>query len=186
MRKKLSLLAFGATLGAALLAPAVAEAAPHTPHWSAAGLVGFGFEDEAGFGIGGRFGYSLRNNIYLGGLFKYHFGETDDGGAFGVGAEAHYNIYYFGFEGGYDFHIDDVVIRPYMGLGPGFQHVSVEVNTPFGRADDSDTDTEFAFWMGGAVLYQFSDQWFLGGDFRLPIIDGEVYPTLAFTIGLNF
>lgn len=175
-------------LGALLLVPAVAEAAPHTPHWSAAGLLGFGFEDEAGFGIGARFGYSLRNNIYLGGLFQYHFGESNDANALGVAsADYHHNIYYFGFEGGYDFHIDDVVIRPYMGLGPGFYHQSGEACGPFvGCYDASDTEGEFAFWFGGAVHYYVSHDWFIGGDFRLPILDGDVYPTLAFTGGLNF
>jgi hypothetical protein len=175
------------TLGALLLAPAAAQAAPHTPHWSAAGLVGYGFEDYSNFGLGARFGYSLRNNIYLGGLFQYHFGESNEAGGFGVTADGHANVYYFGFEGGYDFHIDDVVIRPHAGLGPGFQHGSFEACAPgFGCQDVSDTNTEFTFWFGGTVLYQVDDQWFIGGDFRLPILDGDVYPTLAFTGGLNF
>jgi len=174
-------------LSAFFFVPALAQAAPHAPHWSAAGLVGFGFEDEANFGIGARVGYSLRNNIYLGGLFQYHFGETDEAGFAPVTAEWHANVYYFGFEGGYDFHIDDVVIRPYMGLGPGFTHWSQEGCTPFGCGDFSDTDTDFAFWMGGTALYQFrGSDWFIGGDFRLPIVDGDVYPSLFFTGGLNF
>jgi hypothetical protein len=175
------------TLGALLLAPAAAQAAPHTPHWSAAGLLGYGFEDGSNLGLGARFGYSLRNNIYLGGLFQYHFGESNEAGAFGATADAHGNIYYFGFEGGYDFHIDDVVIRPYAGLGPGFEHASLETCAPgVGCAKASNTDTEFTFWFGGTVLYQFDEKWFIGGDFRLPIVDGDVYPTLAFTGGLNF
>ena len=173
-------------LGATLLVPAVAQARDHTPHWSAAGLVGYGFEDYSNFGLGARIGYSLRNNIYLGGLFQYHFGETNDAGIGGFGVETHANVYYFGFEGGYDFHIDDVVIRPYLGLGPGFEHASVEGNSPLGGGKTSDTNSEFAFWFGGAVLYNIDDTWFIGGDFRLPIIDGDVYPTLAFTGGLNF
>ena len=176
------------TLGALLLAPAAAQAAPHTPHWSAAGLVGYGFEDGSNFGVGARFGYSLRNNIYLGGLFQYHFGETNEVGLppFAV-AEEHFNVYYFGFEGGYDFHIDDFVIRPYMGIGPGFYHWSADANVVGATGDYSDTNAEFAFWFGGTFLYQFDNSdWFIGGDFRLPIIDGDVYPTLAFTGGLNF
>jgi opacity protein-like surface antigen len=174
-------------LGALLLAPAVAQAAPHAPHWSAAALLGYGFEDGANLGLGARFGYSLRNNIYLGGLFQYHFGETNDYGlAPFATAEQHFNVYYFGFEGGYDFHIDDVVIRPYMGIGPGFEHRSLDGNVVGATGDVSDTDSEFAIWFGGTVLYQIDDQWFIGGDFRLPVIDGDVYPTLAFTGGLNF
>ena len=173
------------TLGALMLAPA-ANAMPETePHASAAALVGYGFHDVGGFGLGVRGGYTLRQNIYLGGTFVYHFGTTQDF----VGAEQHFNMYYFGFEGDYDFQVDPVIIRPYLGLGPAFGHYSLEpcVDTvgPF-SIPCSDTNTNFGIWLGGTVLYPINEQWFIGGDFKLPIVDGEVIPTIAFTGGLNF
>jgi hypothetical protein len=170
-------------IGAFVLAPGVAHAGAtdeHDPHGSAALLVGYGFKDYSNFGIGARGGYTLAQNIYIGGLLQYHFGKSE-GPATG-------NIYYFGVEGGYDFHVDPVIIRPYLGLGPAFGHASVDqvcVGT-FCTDGGSNTETRFGIWLGGTVLYPINDTWFVGGDFRLPIIDGDVYATLSATGGLNF
>ena len=178
--------AFLVTLGALMLAPAIANAMPETePHGSAAGLVGWGFREGAGFGLGVRGGYTLAQNVYIGGTFMWHAGSSSDT----LVSEASSNVYYLGVEGGYDFQVHPVIIRPYIGLGPGFGHNSGQICTGgpgINCVSYSDTNTVFAFWFGGTVLYPLNEQWFIGGDFKLTVIDSEVLPTLAFTGGLNF
>jgi hypothetical protein len=171
------------TVGALMLAPAIANAMPESePHGSVAGLIGYGFKDGANFGLGVRGGYTFQQNFYIGGTFMYHLGTSEEFSYLGVTQKSSANIYYFGVEGGYDFIVEPVIIRPYIGLGPGFGHVSASG----GGIDISDTSTVFGFWFGGTVLYPINEQWFIGGDFKIPVLDGDVFPTLAFTGGLNF
>lgn len=179
------------TLGALMLAPAVAQAElpRQDPHGSAALLLGYGFKDGANLGFGARGGYTFDMGVYVGGTFVYHLGKSTEQcspafpGVPAACAESSFNIYYLGVEGGYDFQLDPVVVRPYLGLGPAFLNGSVTA-PGFGEVDVS--STEFGFWLGGTVLYNLNEQWFIGGDFKLPIVDGEVFPTLAATGGLNF
>jgi hypothetical protein len=174
---------FLVTLGALMLAPAISNAMPETePHGSAAALVGYAIHDYGGFSVGARGGYTLRENIYIGGTFIYNFGTSVDQ----IGAEAKFNSYYLGVEGGYDFQVHPVIIRPYMGIGPGFFHSSGEGCSALGCVNISGTNTVFALWFGGTVLYPINEQWFVGGDLKLPVLDGEVMFTMAATGGLNF
>jgi hypothetical protein len=125
--------------------------------WSAAALLGFAFND-IGFGIGARGGYTLDNHIYLGGTLLYHFGQ-DDVSAFMLGAE-----------GGYDFIVGPVVIRPYLGLGVSI--VSVSVAVPGGGTIGA-SNTDVAIWPGCTVLYPIpgNEKWFVGGDARVLIVN---------------
>jgi hypothetical protein len=161
------------TLGALMLAPALSSAKPATePHGSVAGLAGVGI-DTAGadvfFGLGLRGGYTLRQNIYIGGTFMYHFVTSG-------------HLYFLGAEGGYDFQLEPVMIRPYIGVGYG--------NEAFGREGGREfSATAFGFWFGGTVLFNLNEQWFIGGDFKLPIFTGAelfLFPTPSLTGGLNF
>jgi hypothetical protein len=171
------------TLGALMLAPLTAQAVEdHDPHWSAMGLIGYGFKDGANFGLGARVGYTLEQNIYIGGNLMYHFGHD-----YGPGTV---NLYYFGVEGGYDFQVRDVTIRPYLGLGPAWLHGSSDTACIAGvgcvNPNVSRSESYFAIWPAVDVVYNLNEQWFIGGDFRLPIVNGDVYATLSFTGGLNF
>jgi hypothetical protein len=171
---KASLLA----LGALMLAPAIASAVPEKePHGSVAGLVGYGFDADGSegiyglFGFGVRGGYTLRQNIYIGGTFMDHFAEREV-------------LYLLGVEGGYDFQLEPVMIRPYIGLGFAHDTFSFESSTR------EYSDTFFAFSFGGTVLFNLNEQWFIGGDFKLPIFisrfGAAFFPTPCFTGGLNF
>jgi hypothetical protein len=168
-----------------MLAPAIANAIPETePHGSAALLAGYAIHDVGGFSLGARGGYTLAQNVYIGGTFIYNFGTSTDT----LGGSLKTNSYYLGVEGGYDFQVHPVIIRPYIGLGPAFFHSSGDV-CPFGAGScvgASASNTVFGFWFGGTVLYPINEQWFIGGDFKLPVLDGELIPTIAFTGGLNF
>jgi hypothetical protein len=68
-----------------------------------------------GIGFGVRGGYTLPANVYLGGLFEYYLGATEE--VEGVG-EFSANIYQIMFEGGYDLGLGPTaVIRPVLGIG---------------------------------------------------------------------
>jgi hypothetical protein len=125
--------------------------------WSAAALLGFAFND-IGFGIGARGGYTLDNHVYLGGTLLYHFGQND------------VSAFMLGAEGGYDFIVGPVVIRPYLGLGVSV--VSVSVPVPGGGTVGA-SSTNVALWPGGTVLYPIpgNERWFVGGDARVLIIN---------------
>ena len=59
---------------------------------SAAVLLGYGFKDGVGVGLGMPGGYTLPVNVYLGGTFVYHLGKSVPGGTV--------NVFYLGFEEG--------------------------------------------------------------------------------------
>src|SRR3954468_20558779 len=75
-----------------------AEESPTAGHASVAGLLGYGFKDGVGLGLGVRGGYTLPMNVYIGGTFVYHLGKSQ---STPIG-DVKTNIYYFGVEGGYD------------------------------------------------------------------------------------
>ena len=60
----------------------------------------------------------------------------------------------------------------------------------FGREGGREfSATAFGFWFGGTVLFNLNEQWFIGGDFKLPIFTGAepfLFPTPSLTGGLNF
>jgi len=164
------------TLGALMLAPTVVSARPEKEaHGSVAGLAGYLLQTDGGegvFGFGLRGGYTLRQNIYVGGTFMYHLDDVE-------------RFYYLGGEGGYDFQLEPVTIRPYVGAGIG--HASITLSGTTREIGG----TIYGFWFGGTVLFNLNEQWFIGGDFKFPILsfegaDAALLPTLSVTGGLNF
>jgi hypothetical protein len=151
---------FGLTLATAVAVPAMAElpVSPTAGHANVGALLGYGFKDGMGFGLGARGGYTLPMNVYLGGTLIYFFGKSE--GGYGVSALS------IGVEGGYDFYIDPVVIRPFLGLGPDFFMLSC----PSGALVCPDGETKFAAWLGGEVLYPINENWFVGADMRVHIV----------------
>ena len=73
-------------------------------------MVGAG-TNGLGFGVGGRLGYTFTTPVYVGGNFVYHTGE-------GVPRT---HAYYPSAEVGYDIGIDDILLRPYGGVGALFR-----------------------------------------------------------------
>jgi hypothetical protein len=167
------LIAAALAAGTLLLSPTT-HAAPRAevqPGWSVAGLLGLGFSNYYGFGIGGRGGYTLENHVYLGGILQYNFGWSS------------YASFYTGFEGGYDIPAGPLLVRPYGGLGPawitypsiytgcGAQVIGGVVVTN-GVCQSTATVSYFAFWFGGTAIYPINDLWFVGGDLRFFVIPG--------------
>jgi hypothetical protein len=126
--------------------------------WFLAAMVGFLSEDySAGLGIRG--GKTLDNpHIYIGGTFIDQFSDV------GI------NSFYFGPEGGYDFDLKYVVVRPYIGVG----------------LFSSAPETEPVLWLGGAVIWNIpSSAFFIGGDLRL--VSAPLTPIGAyFMAGIHF
>ena len=150
-----------------------AEESPTAGHASVAGLLGYGFKDGVGLGLGVRGGYTLPMNLYLGGTFVYHLGKTQST-PFG---DVKTNIYYFGFEAGYDVAAGPVVVRPYLGLG------DVAASASF--AGVSASDSKIGFWPGATVLYPLGSA-FIGGDARFLIRDSFNAFSLFATGGMQF
>jgi hypothetical protein len=125
--------------------------------WFVAPMIGV-LSDDYGFGLGVRGGKTLDNHIYIGGTF------VDQLGTYG------FNSLYLGPEGGYDFDLRYVVVRPYLGLGLFSDQVG----------------SQFVVWPGCTVIWNIpSSDFFLAGDLRL--VSAPLTPVGAyFMAGLHF
>jgi hypothetical protein len=152
--------------------------------WSVAALLGFGVNNDVGFGLGARGGYTFDNHVYVGGTLLDHFG--DDG----------LNLLLLGGEAGYDFIAGPVVIRAYGGLGFAVASISVggteTVTTPTGTTTEgssvSTSSTNVVFWPGATVIYTFpqNPRFFVGGDARVYLVSGfSTFATYGFG-GIHF
>jgi hypothetical protein len=127
---------------------------------SASLLFGYGINNAApsgapsvnlyGVGIGVRGGYDFPIKVYAGATFMYNFG----------GSNANVNI--FGVEGGYDFDVWKIVIRPTLGLG--------FASTSLGGVGTGSTN--FSLWPTVTGLYNITDQIFAGLDVRYTVVTG--------------
>jgi len=166
-------------------APAASSAAAtgtpkHNPV-SIAFLAGRGEGEAFKSGIGGRIGYTLRNNIYFGGSFVSHFG-TQDG-------PMQANASYGGGEVGYEFAAGPVVLRPYLGGGVASVWVSVFIpaigSYPGGRIQAS--DRRFAVWPGASLLVPFDGgRAFIGVDAKYLVVADAIVFNAYGTLGVAF
>jgi hypothetical protein len=182
--RKSPLLTFSAALASAAAIIAVSPPAAADPgHASAAALLGYGFKDGVGLGLGVRGGYTLPANVYLGGTFVYHLGKSESTPA----GDYSVNIFYFGVEGGYDIDVAPVVIRPYLGLGDAVAKASIPQVCFSGTCvgGGSQSEGHFAAWPGVSVLYPV-DHFFVGGDARFLIVSDSNAFSIFATGGMNF
>lgn len=136
-------------------------------------LLGYGISFEEGnpwgLGFGLRGGYNI-DAIFLGARFVYYLGESEEAG----GVEVSANIIELGIEGGYDIPVGPVIIRPGLGLGLAIASVSADVPSILGTAGAIDeTYTNPYLALGASVLYDVTDQFFIGGDMRLQFVFGD-------------
>ena len=153
-----------------------AEDSPTAGHASAAVLLGDGFKDGIGIGLGARGGYTLPMNVYVGGTFIYHLGKSDGP------VSAHF--YYFGVEGGYDLAAGPVIVRPYLGLGDATATATVDFSS-IGLGKQTVSTSNFAAWPGATVLYPLGNV-LLGGDARFLIVSNDNAFSLFATAGYQF
>jgi len=160
-----------------------ASSAPEAPRnpLSIGLLAGYGDKDAFRTGFGGRIGYTFENSFYLGGVFLYHTGTSNQ--LF----EA--NVAYGGGEAGYDFKVSALVLRAYGGAGAVNTNVTVTV-PPIGQfpgATTSASDTRFGFWPGATLLLPFEDgAAFVGVDAKYLVVQDASALTTYATFGLAF
>ena len=151
-----------------LLAPQVASAAPGFT-WRKATINGgprFG-SDDLNFGAGINGGYTLDQGVYLGGLFNYFLGETNDFTAGPIENEVGFDAWFLMFEGGYDLGLGRaLVLRPSFAAGLVTAHSRICQRGPGGETCDSDTESEFEAALSGQLLYNI-DGLTIGPELRL-------------------
>ena len=163
-----------AGLGIGVMAAALwttdAQAAPNGFTWDRATIQGgprFG-SDDLNFGLGLNGGYTLGQGVYLGGLFNYFLGETNEFRLAGVETEAGFDAWFLMFDGGYDIGLSRAfVLRPSLALGLATAHAEVCVRGP-GTPDGctSDSNSEFEAALGGNAIFDAGGLT-LGGELRL-------------------
>jgi hypothetical protein len=170
--RKLAALAVGAASLLSASSAFAVDPAELKQGGSVAGLIGFG-ANAYGFGLGVRGGYTLPNNVYIGGTALLNVGFGGWGAGFTIGAE-----------GGYQFAAGPVVVRPYGGLGfvdenysyGGYGNVGAAAQAACNAGVTADcnlggyggTTTSFAFWVGGTAIYDFKGgPWFVAADIRM-------------------
>lgn len=128
--------------------------------------------DNLNFGLGGRGGYTLDQNIYLGGSLDYFFGESSNYAVGGARQSVSVRFWALSFEGGYDFGINDrLVIRPFAGLG--IAGIIGESCGPSLCTSASSTDAVFT--LGGVLHYFVTEQLYIGPDLRFLIMDNDAF-----------
>ncbi|HKU40984.1 MAG TPA: outer membrane beta-barrel protein [Polyangiales bacterium] len=141
---------------------------------SAGVLLGFGIAlgkdyNPWGIGIGARAGYNIQA-IYVGARFVFHLGTTDSSVGVGLNAvEIGYSLWELGVEAGYDMRVvDKLTLRP--GAVLGVISAITDNNDPLFAGSSSQIKVELS--PGISALYDVTDEFFAGGDLRLPLAIG--------------
>ncbi len=182
-----TLLAGVAIAAAVSTAPSVASAArPFTLERATVGAgIRFGSED-LNLGLGARGGYTIRESVYIGGVFDYWFGEDEEYGFAPARTTTSFGAWNLLAIGGYDFGVSPtIVIRPFGGLGvmSYFGEVCTRVAGIGEQCIDFD-DTEVAGTFGGEALFDLGG-WNLGGEFRVLLSD-DTHAIIGANIGTEF
>jgi len=137
--------------------------------------------DNLNLGLGVRGGYTLPMNVYIGGMFDYFFGESNDATVAGIHSTSSYNFWVLGAEGGYDFAITkELMVRPFGGLG--IAHTSVEACTTGTGIDvcSNGSESDVGLLLGGLMNFT-TGPLIMGPELRL-----LVYQDTAFVLGAHF
>lgn len=137
-----------------------------------------------GVGLGFDGGYTLPNAVFLGGSIEYFFGE--EVGDLANGASA--NLWQLSAEGGYDFGLGDVVLRPKLGLGVANVHEKSCAHTGDLTVSGcmSDATTDFAL-LPAATFIAMPSGFSLTVDVRYELVFAkQTGQGLLFTLGVGF
>lgn len=170
---------------AALPASAEEPATLGAPQVGAGLRFGIDFEEGDinpwGLGIGIEGGYTLSNQIYVGGTFEYFFGDSQD---LGGGNSLDTNLWHLMVEGGYDLGLSpEFVLRPKLGLGIASVNAEACVGG-FGCASDS--ESKFALAPGVKGLYAL-DNLLLSADVRyIMVLADNTVNGMVFSLGAGY
>lgn len=127
---------------------------------------------KLGLALGG--GYTLSNNLFIGGNFDYFFGEKVDINLLGVTGNVSINVWQLMGNVGYDLGLtENLVLRPYGGLGlASIGGKSCMSMAGFGEQCTSSSDMYAAMALGAQPLLAIGPA-FLLADARFNIIFGD-------------
>ncbi|HEY6555814.1 MAG TPA: hypothetical protein VI072_01020 [Polyangiaceae bacterium] len=141
--------------------------------------------DDLNLGLGARGGYTIRESVYIGGLFDYWFGEEDEYGIPGNRVTASWSGWDLMAIGGYDFGISPViVVRPFGGFGLFSANVEGCVEALGNETCDDRSETDAAGTFGAELIADLGG-WNLGGDFRVLFAD-DTAVVIGANIGATF
>ncbi|MDX2051649.1 MAG: hypothetical protein SFV15_04600 [Polyangiaceae bacterium] len=121
-------------------------------HVAYGAYTGDGFANPYGFGLGLRAGVTLPQSIYLGGIFEYYFGGSDErSNGFFESIRSSANFVLLQAEPGYDFAFsEDLVLRPQLNLG--FAYAQRE--DCIADVCDEQSDANLAMAPAGTLLFR--------------------------------
>ena len=122
-------------------------------------------DENLKLGVGIRAGYTLPQNVYVGGTFVYHFGTSSETTVAGrtVGASMH--LFYPAAEAGYDIRFGRALVRPYAGVGMLFASATIK---GLNGQDASASNTSLGIFPGVTASYDVPrSNVFVGADLRL-------------------
>jgi hypothetical protein len=145
------------------------------------------------FGLGARAGYTINPGVYVGGLFDFFFGETDETngpvvlGVPTASAKSSGNSWLLEGEVGYDFALSpSFVLRPKIGLGVTELAREDCVSAPLiAESCTDDSDGKFAFQVGLEAPIGLGGI-FVAPEFRFNIVDDASGFILAVGLGAAF
>jgi hypothetical protein len=139
-------------------------------------------------GVGALAGYTLPQSIYLGAVFDYWFGKSQNYSAFGVTQTAKANGWSLFGVVGYDFGVmPALVLRPL--LGAGVLHGSAEVcqsapGSPVVQCVSA-SSSDAAGVFGGQLMYLVGSSLHVGGELRVVVASSSAV-VFAGNIGMLF
>lgn len=167
----------------ALAAPLSAAQADTLPNIYAGVIGGYtasagldeGAPDPMGPALGLRAGLTLpMTDLYLGGLFLYHFGDSVDL----PGGEASNSSYMLGAEVGYELGFGPLVLRPSLGVGTLQSSVSVDSGVA-----SLEADSEGALYVSPGAALMVKLGLLVGAEIRYNIIGNENVPNSVSILG---
>jgi hypothetical protein len=144
--------------------------------------------NDLNLGVGALVGYTLPQSIYLGGVFDYWFGKSQDYSAFGVVQTAKSHGWNLFGEVGYDFGVlPALVLRPVLGAGVLHGDVEACTSVPLSPVVQcvSGSSSNAAGLFGGQLMYLVGSSVHVGGELRIIVADSSAV-VFGGNVGLIF
>jgi hypothetical protein len=170
-------------------------------------MAGYGFKDGYNIGIGVRAGkdglIESQKQIYIGGVFAYHLGKTEETPGFGgVTSKVTANLWYAGGDVGYNIPLEGQSFKLRASAYVGVANISSKFETTggggggfggggfggggFGGGSSSRSSTEFMLAPGATFFFPLGGDLTFGADARFFIVSDANALVVNATIGKSF
>jgi|GEM_PF-1711771 len=165
-------------------------------------MAGYGFKDGYNIGIGVRAGkdgvIESQKQIYIGGVFAYHLGKTEETPGFGgVTSKVTVNLWYAGGDVGYNIPLEGQSFKLRASAYVGVANISSKFETTggggggfggggFGGGSSSGSSTEFMLAPGATFFFPLGGDLTFGADARFFIVSNSNALVVNATIGKSF